>query len=66
MAAVLEGLAARPVHLGYVQTSLAKFDRFYDPNGDGVLSLEEMKAFKNTGLRKGYAYALSDQGWSYT
>ncbi len=31
--------------LGYVVTSLAKFDRFYDPNGDGVLSLEEMKAW---------------------
>jgi len=31
--------------LGYVQTSLAKFDRFYDPDGDGVLSLEEMKAW---------------------
>jgi len=31
--------------LGYVTTSLAKFDRFYDPNGDGVLSLEEMKAW---------------------
>jgi len=30
---------------GYVQTSLAKFDRFYDPDGDGVLSLEEMKAW---------------------
>jgi hypothetical protein len=31
--------------LGYVTTSLAKFDRFYDPNGDGVLSIEEMKAW---------------------
>jgi hypothetical protein len=31
--------------LGYVTTSLAKFDRFYDPDGDGVLSLEEMKAW---------------------
>ncbi len=31
--------------LGYVQTSLAKFDRFYDPNGDGVLSIDEMKAW---------------------
>jgi hypothetical protein len=25
--------------LGYVTTSVAKFDRFYDPNSDGVLSL---------------------------
>jgi hypothetical protein len=31
--------------LGYVTTSLAKFDRFYDPDGDGVLSLDEMKAW---------------------
>jgi hypothetical protein len=31
--------------LGYVTTSLAEFDRFYDPDGDGVLSLEEMKAW---------------------
>ena len=31
--------------LGYVTTSLAKFDPFYDPNGDGVLSLDEMKAW---------------------
>jgi len=25
--------------------SVAKFDRFYDPNGDGVLSLDELKAW---------------------
>jgi len=31
--------------LGYVTTSLAKFDPFYDPDGDGVLSLDEMKAW---------------------
>ena len=31
--------------LGYVETSLAKFDPFYDPNGDGVLSIDEMKAW---------------------
>ncbi|HSN92221.1 MAG TPA: tannase/feruloyl esterase family alpha/beta hydrolase [Anaeromyxobacteraceae bacterium] len=31
--------------LGYVVTSLAKFDPFYDPDGDGVLSLEETKAW---------------------
>ena len=31
--------------LGYATTSVAKFDRFYDPNGDGVLSLEEIKAW---------------------
>jgi pimeloyl-ACP methyl ester carboxylesterase len=30
---------------GYVQTSLAKFDRFYDPDGNGVLSDAEMKAW---------------------
>ena len=28
-----------------METSLEKFDRFYDPDGDGVLSLEEMKAW---------------------
>jgi pimeloyl-ACP methyl ester carboxylesterase len=31
--------------LGYAETSVEKFDRFYDPNGDGVLSLEEIKAW---------------------
>jgi hypothetical protein len=31
--------------LGYATTSVAKFDRFYDPDGDGVLSLEEIKAW---------------------
>jgi Tannase and feruloyl esterase len=31
--------------LGYAQTSVEKFDRFYDPNGDGELSLEEIKAW---------------------
>jgi hypothetical protein len=31
--------------LGYLTTSLAKFDRFYDPNGDGQLSLDEIKAW---------------------
>ena len=31
--------------LGYVETSLAKFDPFYDPNGDGVISLDELKAW---------------------
>lgn len=31
--------------LGYVTTSVGKFDRFYDPNGDGELSLDEMKAW---------------------
>ena len=30
---------------GYATTSVAKFDRFYDPNGDGVLSLDEIKAW---------------------
>ena len=29
--------------LGYAQTSVEKFDRFYDPDGDGVLSLDEIK-----------------------
>jgi hypothetical protein len=28
----------------YAQDSIAKSDRFYDPNHDGVLSLEEIKA----------------------
>jgi Tannase and feruloyl esterase len=31
--------------LGYVTTSVAKFDRFYDPDGDGVLTVDEMKAW---------------------
>jgi hypothetical protein len=31
--------------LGYLTTSLEKFDPFYDPNGDGVVSLEEAKAW---------------------
>jgi hypothetical protein len=31
--------------LGYAVTSVAKFDRFYDPNGDGVLSVDEIKAW---------------------
>jgi hypothetical protein len=31
--------------LGYATTSVAKFDRFYDPNGNGVLSLDEIKAW---------------------
>jgi hypothetical protein len=31
--------------LGYAVTSIAKFDRFYDPNGDGVLSTDEIKAW---------------------
>lgn len=31
--------------LGYAQTSVEKFDRFYDPNGDGELSLDEIKAW---------------------
>jgi len=31
--------------LGYAETSVEKFDRFYDPDGDGVLSLEEIKAW---------------------
>ena len=31
--------------LGYAETSVAKFDRFYDPNGDGELSLDEIKAW---------------------
>jgi tannase/feruloyl esterase len=30
---------------GYVQTSVAKFDRFYDPDGNGVLSDAELKAW---------------------
>jgi len=34
--------------LGYVTTSLAKFDRKYDPDGDGELSVEEMKAWDPT------------------
>ena len=31
--------------LGYATTSVAKFDRFYDPNGDQTLSVEEIKAW---------------------
>lgn len=31
--------------LGYVETSLEKFDPFYDPNGDGEISLDELKAW---------------------
>jgi pimeloyl-ACP methyl ester carboxylesterase len=31
--------------LGYAETSVAKFDRFYDPDGNGVLSVEEIKAW---------------------
>ncbi|HZA49921.1 MAG TPA: tannase/feruloyl esterase family alpha/beta hydrolase [Myxococcaceae bacterium] len=31
---------------GYLLDSLAKFDPSYDPNGDGVLSLEEHKAWE--------------------
>ncbi len=30
---------------GYVETSLAKFDPTYDPDGDGVLSDDELKAW---------------------
>ena len=32
-------------NLGYAQTSVAKFDRFYDPDGNGTLSLDEIKAW---------------------
>lgn len=32
-------------NLGYATTSVAKFDRFYDPDGNGVLSVEEVKAW---------------------
>jgi hypothetical protein len=31
--------------VGYAQDSVEKFDRFYDPSGDGVLSLEEIRAW---------------------
>ena len=31
--------------LGYARDSVAKMDRFYDPDGDGVLSLDEIKAW---------------------
>jgi pimeloyl-ACP methyl ester carboxylesterase len=34
-----------PSNLGYAQTSVAKFDRFYDPDGNGVLSDAEIKAW---------------------
>lgn len=30
---------------GYVLTSLAKFDPFYDPDGNGVISIDELKAW---------------------
>ncbi len=30
---------------GYVETSLEKLDPFYDPNGDGVISVDELKAW---------------------
>ena len=36
--------------LGYATTSVAKFDRFYDPDGDGVLSVEEIKAWDDAEL----------------
>jgi hypothetical protein len=32
-------------NLGYATTSVAKFDRFYDPDGNGTLSVEEIKAW---------------------
>lgn len=32
-------------NLGYATTSVAKFDRFYDPDGNGSLSVEEIKAW---------------------
>ena len=32
-------------NLGYAQTSVAKFDRFYDPDGNGTLSDAEIKAW---------------------
>ena len=32
-------------NLGYAQTSVAKFDRFYDPDGNGELSDAEIKAW---------------------
>lgn len=31
--------------LGYAETSVEKFDRFYDPNDDGELSVDEIKAW---------------------
>jgi hypothetical protein len=31
--------------LGYAETSVAEMDRFYDPDGDGVLSTAEVKAW---------------------
>ena len=40
-------VAARPVRCDprLCDDSVAKFDRFYDPDGNGVLSLEEIKAW---------------------
>ena len=32
-------------NLGYAQTSVAKFDRFYDPDGNGTLTDAEIKAW---------------------
>lgn len=32
-------------NLGYATTSVAKFDRFYDPDGNGTLSVDEIKAW---------------------
>jgi hypothetical protein len=32
-------------NLGYTQTSVAKFDRFYDPDGNGTLTDAEIKAW---------------------
>jgi len=32
-------------NLGYAQTSVARFDRFYDPDGNGTLSDAEIKAW---------------------
>ena len=31
--------------VGYAQDSVEKFDRYYDPNDDGILSLEEIKTW---------------------
>jgi len=38
--------------LGYATTSVAKFDRFYDPDGNGTLSLDEIKAWDPNYSRK--------------